>query len=147
MDSARTARYLLAVATVAVTISLSCAAPMFGVTISIPKKPDDSASSSLLEKFSLPQLPKITVNFNSENTHSPQPSEADDQTSPDNKKQELQPEPTVDEQPGRQDSHQSSENASQVTSPKPKLETTTDDRSISDVPQDASVMYKAPKDD
>ncbi|KAL4092311.1 hypothetical protein QTP88_026835 [Uroleucon formosanum] len=123
MDSVRTTRYLLAVTTIAVTISLGCAAPVFGVNIYIPKKPANFTSSSLLEKSPLPQLPKITMNFNSENTHSPQPSETDCETSPDDEKQEFQPEPTVDEQRGGQDSHQSSENASQKTTVNPNTST------------------------
>jgi len=136
MDSARTARYLLAVVTIAVAISHGRAAPAFGLSISIQKKPAESASSSLLEKLPLPQLPKITMTFNSEETSSHQPSttdSADCESSLDNENEELQSEPTVDKKPSGQDSHHSSENASQMTSPRPKLEMTTDDRSVSNV--------------
>ncbi|XP_008178876.1 uncharacterized protein LOC100575815 [Acyrthosiphon pisum] len=137
MDSAGSARYLLAVAIIAMAISLGCAASIFGLSLSGQRNTDDSAPTSLLSKLPLP-LPKITTFFNTEKDQSPQ-------TSPDNKQQDSQqppqqqlqqstPKPTVVEQPDGKDPYQSLANASVTTSPRPKLETTTHDRTVIEVP-------------
>ncbi|CAI6360584.1 unnamed protein product [Macrosiphum euphorbiae] len=109
MDCAGSSRYLLAVAMIAMAVSLGCAAPIFGLTLSSPRNTSDSAPPSLLSKLQLP-LSKMWSIFNTKK----------DQTSPDNKQQDSQ-QPTVAEQPGGKYPYQSLANASVTTSPLPKL--------------------------
>ncbi|CAI6362501.1 unnamed protein product [Macrosiphum euphorbiae] len=137
MDCAGSARYLLAVATIAMAISLGCAAPIFGLTLSSPRNTSDSAPTSLLSKLQLP-LPKISSIFNTKKDQSPQTSPDDkqqySQQPPKQQPQQISPKPTVVEQPGGKDPYQSLANASVTTSPRPKLETTTHDRTVIEVP-------------
>jgi len=138
MDCAGSARYLLAVATIAMAISLGCATPIFGVNFSGQRNTNDSAPTSLFPKLPI-QIPKIPAFFNTGKDQSPL-------TSPDKKQQDSQqpapqqqpqqkpPKPTAVEQPDVKDPHQSLANATEITSPRPKLETTTQDRSVIDVP-------------
>jgi len=118
-------------------ISLGCAAPIFGVTLSGQRNTGDSTPTSLLSKLPLP-LPKISAIFTTGKDQSPQ-------TSPDNKQQYSQqppqqqpqqspPKPTVDERPDGEDPYPSLANASVTTLPRPKLETTTQDRSVIQLP-------------
>jgi len=149
MDCPRSACYLLAVATIAMAISLGCAAPIFGVTLSGQRNTGDSTPTSLLSKLPLP-LPKISAIFTTGKDQSPQ-------TSPDNKQQYSQqpsrqqpqrspPKPTVVEQPDGKHPHQSLANASVMTSPRPKLETTTHDRTVIQPPlKDCGVGKKVNK--
>lgn len=153
MDSAGSARLPLAVATIAVAISLSCAAAVYGGTGHSPAgNTAASAPSLLLTKLSQPQLPKFPVIYTYGKPWSPRPPTTNPPTTPRNKQQESQrppqqqtqkpskplqkrpPKPTVDKPPVGRDPYQSSANASVTTSPRPKLETTTQDRSIITVP-------------
>ncbi|XP_060875338.1 uncharacterized protein LOC132948730 [Metopolophium dirhodum] len=150
MDSAGSARHPLAVAIIAMAISLSCAAAVYGGTGHSPA--GNTAQSSLLTNLPQPQLPKFPVIYTYGKHRSPRPPTTNPPTTPHNKQQESQrppqqqpqkptkplqkrpPKPTVDKRPDGRDPYQSSANASVTTSPRPKLETTTQDRSIITVP-------------
>ncbi|CAI6364111.1 unnamed protein product [Macrosiphum euphorbiae] len=135
MDCAGSSRYLLAVAMIAMALSLGCAAPMFGLTLSSQRNTGDSDPTSPLSKLPLPiPLPNISERLHSRlhKHRMPQSSATNAPTSPENKQQDSQqqpqqisPEPTVAEQPGGKDPYQSLANASVTTSPRPKMETTT----------------------
>jgi len=148
MDSAGSARHPLAVATIAVAISLGCAAAVYGGTGHGTGNTAASAPSSLLTKLPQPQLPKFPVIYTYGKHRSPRPPTTSPPTTPRNKQQGSQqqpqkpskpqwkrpPKPTADKQPDGRDPYQVSANASVTTSPRPKLETTTQDRAIITVP-------------
>ncbi|NP_001233042.1 uncharacterized protein LOC100575901 precursor [Acyrthosiphon pisum] len=148
MDSAGSTRHPLAVATIALAISLGCAAAVYGGTGHSPGNTAASAPSSLLTKLPQPQLPKFPVIYTYGKHRPPRPPTTNPPTTPRNKQQESQrppqkpskplqkrpPKPTVDKRRDGRDPYQASANASVTTSPRPKLETTTQDRAIITVP-------------
>ncbi|XP_027843855.2 uncharacterized protein LOC114124708 [Aphis gossypii] len=146
MDSAGSARHLLAVATVIAAIALCRAAAVGGGTGPSPGNTAASAPSSILTKLPQSPLPKFPVIYTYGKPRSPRPPTTKHPTllggkQPQRPSQQPQkrppPKPTTDERPeGRVPPYQSSPatNASATTSPKPKLETTTHDRSIITAP-------------
>ncbi|XP_060875411.1 uncharacterized protein LOC132948782 [Metopolophium dirhodum] len=138
MGCTGSARYLLAVATIAMAISLGCAAPIFGVILSSQRNTSDSVPTSLLSKLPLTTPNKFSLIFNTDKGQSlltfPGNKQPDSQQPPQQQPQQSPPKPTVVEHPNEKDPYQSSANASEMTSPRPKLETTTHDRSVIEVP-------------
>ncbi|XP_022167475.1 pollen-specific leucine-rich repeat extensin-like protein 2 [Myzus persicae] len=118
MDSARSARHSLAVATIVGLIALSCAAAVGGGTGPSPGNTAASGASSLLTKLPQPQLPKFPVIYTYGKHRSPRPPTTNPPTSPGNKQQQSQrpPQQQLSQQPSKPQPQQPSKPQPQQSS-------------------------------